>query len=128
MYAICLTNSLLKLFSQTNQIKPSLKNICPKVRFWFVFLTLCRYIRHTYNATNMFQYIYISRNQFFKFCRNIAIVSIFCPDNSKSVIVSSKSNFYCNSRFKLKLLVNKIENNLQNIKFKLKFLVFVTKF
>ena len=57
VYAICLNNSLLKLFPQTNQIKPSLKNICPEVRFWFVVLTLCRYIRHTYNVTNMFKYI-----------------------------------------------------------------------
>ena len=48
-----------KAFPQTNQIKPSLKNICPKVRFWFVFLTLCRYVRHTYYVTNMFQYICI---------------------------------------------------------------------
>ena len=30
---LCLNNSLLKLFPQTNQIKPSLKYICPGVRF-----------------------------------------------------------------------------------------------
>jgi len=33
MLLLCLNNPLLKLFPQTNQVKPSVKNICPEVRF-----------------------------------------------------------------------------------------------
>ena len=91
MYILCLNNSLLLLFPQTNQIKPNLKNICPEVRFQrelvYCSFALSIYIRgYICNVTNMFQFV--STNLFFKFCRNIASVLIFCPDNSKSVNVS----------------------------------------
>ena len=54
------------------------------------------YIRHACNVTNMFQYV--SKIQFFKFCRNIASVLIFSPDDSKSANVSSNIkmiNIFC---------------------------------
>jgi len=49
VYIPCLNNSLQKLFPQTNQIKPSLKDICPGVKFseWTCLL-LFRICRYTY--------------------------------------------------------------------------------
>ena len=98
-----LNNSLLKLFSQNRD------KICPEVRFseWtgccsFDYIDIIIYIRHTCNLTNMFQYV--SKYQFFKFCRNIASVSIFCPDNAKSVNV--RSNIKIIKMFSLPILQN----------------------
>ena len=73
--------------AETNQIKTSLKNICPMLRFsewmngvWFVVLSLCRY----YIKTKLWKFPRTMQN--IKFKENII--------------------FTANIKFKLKLLVN----------------------
>ena len=102
MIFFCTLNSVYAMFDLNNYIYKSCSVRPTKLTIlwgkifwvnWFVFLShMSIYICLTCNVTSMFQYV--KTNQFFKVCRNIASVSIFCPDNSKPVKLSTEYQNY----------------------------------